>query len=862
MSSNISIIRQGIIDTTSAQKNGNGWIGHCPVPGHGKGEGDKTPSLSIGTGKDGRIILKCFAGCKYDDIVAALGIQKSDLYPASSRKKPTPITVDTLAKDKKFPVEFLQELGVSNGANGVHIEYRLVDGAQTPRQRIRNALKAKKGSIWSKGQGEIVPYGLWRLEDAQQEDRIVLCEGESDSWTLWFHDIPALGVPGANMTKCLSADYFKDIAKIYAVQEPDDGGATFVRNVAKRLNNIGWDGELLIISCSPYKDPNELHKADPDGFSDRFADILKKALLSDAQSKKEKVNTVNSLSTKTSDILLQLVTEHCELIWSSDSKGYVSFDEEGCHQTWALNSRGFHNWITKVYYDKIGKPPNKEALNDVIRTIEAFCQFGKKDIPRRVDDVHLRIAEKDGNIYLDLCNDKWESVEITPAGWRILSESPVLFRRTPGMRSLPKPIKGGNISDLLHVLNIWEDDLPLVAFWLVSTLRPGKPYPILMIVSEQGSGKSTASRMLRSFVDPHNSDLRPLPENERDLAIAANSSHLLAFDNLSNLKEKIADSLCRISTGGGFASRKLYTDEEESSFSFIRPIILNGIDDITNRPDLLDRCLLVNLKTIPEEKRMDEETLWKEYDRLQPSILGAILDGIVSALKFVQSVKLERKPRMADFAIWSTASEVGLGFSDGMFTTVYEQYRDSLIQNTISNDPIASAIHKLIQLRNEWSGTATKLMNDLKTLPRDNSGDNNNSHLPKTANALVRDLKRKATFLRESGIDIEYNRTNKARTVIIKKIPKIVTHVTPVTPNNHSVESKEDMAMTANVSMSDDSVNRYQETHSIPSQEEKPEVLPIQGDTPNSDSSDDSDDPSTIVHIEDFDEERIIQGVI
>ncbi len=277
MTSNISDTLKSIIDKTSAKPSGDGHVGHCPVPGHGKGEGDKTPSLSIGTAPDGTILLNCFAGCTFDAITAALGLKKSDLFPVSSRKNTSPISVDMLAKDKQLPVEFLRELGVSNGANNVQIEYRLANGSLAPRQRFRNARKAKNGFKWNTGKGAVVPYGLWRLEEAQQADYIVLEEGESDAWTLWYHGFPALAVPGATMTTCLSADYFKDIAKIYIVQEPDSAGAKLVKRVATRLRDTGWDGELLVINCSPHKDPNDLHKADPDNFSRSFKKIMEQA---------------------------------------------------------------------------------------------------------------------------------------------------------------------------------------------------------------------------------------------------------------------------------------------------------------------------------------------------------------------------------------------------------------------------------------------------------------------------------------------------------------------------------------------------------------------------------------------------------
>src|SRR5213592_3988221 len=54
------------------RRNGNGWLVRCPCPNHGKGRGDSSPSLSVHDGDDGRLLLRCFAGCEFLDILDAL----------------------------------------------------------------------------------------------------------------------------------------------------------------------------------------------------------------------------------------------------------------------------------------------------------------------------------------------------------------------------------------------------------------------------------------------------------------------------------------------------------------------------------------------------------------------------------------------------------------------------------------------------------------------------------------------------------------------------------------------------------------------------------------------------------------------
>src|SRR5690606_22624874 len=152
---------------------------------------------------------------------------------------------------------------------------------------------------------------------------------------------------------------------------------------------------------------------------------------------------------------------------------------------------------------------------------------------------------------------------------------------------------------------------------------PRGPYPLLALFAEQGSGKSTAGKLIRSLVDPNSAPLRSEHRDARDLMIGANNSWCLAYDNLSFVPSWLSDALCRLSTGGGFATRELYTDQDEIIFDAMRPVMLTSIEDVATRSDLLDRCLIVWLPSIPEEKRRSEEEIVVAFEQVQPQILGA-----------------------------------------------------------------------------------------------------------------------------------------------------------------------------------------------------------------------------------------------
>jgi hypothetical protein len=200
----------------------------------------------------------------------------------------------------------------------------------------------------------------------------------------------------------------------------------------------------------------------------------------------------------------------------------------------------------------------------------------------------------------------------------------------------------------------------LVIAWTLACLRNRGPYPVMVLSGEQGSAKSTFSAILRALLDPNTAPLRALPREDRDLFIAASNGHVLAFDNVSGLPAWISDTLCRLATGGGFAVRQLYSDQDEVLFDAARPVILNGIEDIVTRPDLADRAVFLMLEPIPEERRRPEQELWTAFEAQRPRILGVLLYAASKGLAMLPQTRLDKLPRMADFALWAAACETAL----------------------------------------------------------------------------------------------------------------------------------------------------------------------------------------------------------
>jgi hypothetical protein len=247
--------------------------------------------------------------------------------------------------------------------------------------------------------------------------------------------------------------------------------------------------------------------------------------------------------------------------------------------------------------------------------------------------------------------------------------------------------------------------------------------------------------------------MRAAPRDEQDLSIAAKNGWIIALDNLSSLQQWKSDALCRLSTGGGFATRQLYSDDDETIFDATRPILLNGIEDVATRPDLLDRTIILKLPQITDEKRFDEEEFWKRFEAARPQILGALMNGVASALENLSSVKLQALPRMADFAKWGAAAEPALNVPPESFINAYLKNRSKANEWALEASPVASVLISIMTKRGGRTWTVT--LKDLLDSLNEEFGDwKRPDDWPKTSRGLAGALTRCAPNLRKAGWDV------------------------------------------------------------------------------------------------------------
>jgi len=731
-----------------ARKAGREWLGRCPT------HEDRTPSLSVSTGSKGEVLMTCRAGCKTEDVVAALGLTMSDLFEP---REAGPHVVATY--------DYCDEAG--------QLLYQVC--RYEPKDfRVRRP--ANGGWVWNLNGTRRVLYRLPALLTAEPGAQVIIVEGEKDADRLaGLGLIATTSLGGAGKWR---AEYNGTLAgrDVVIVPDNDDPGRGHAQKIGASLAGLASRVRIIELPGLPLKgDASDWIGAG--GTRDALIALIEAEGSSattpgpqtDGPAPAEAADPERrSQASKVVDL-----ADDAELFRTPIGEPFVTLSVAEHRETHPVRSKAFGGWLRERYWNSFHQPVTGTAMGDAVETLAARAEFGTETHP-----VSIRIAEHAGRLYVDLADEAWQVVEISPAGWGVIDSPPVTFWRPPTMKSLPHPIRGGTLDLLRPFVNVADDDAwHLFAGYLVASFRPSGPYLVLVLHGEQGSAKSTTAKLVRLLVDPAHSPLRAEPREQQDLLIAARSNWIIAFDNVSRLQPWMSDALCRLSTGGGLGKRQLYSDLDEIVLDAQRPQVLNGITEFVNRGDLLDRAIIQEQPTIRDSSRRSESDFWHAFQAVRPAILGALLDAVVAALANEASVVLPELPRMADPTRWVTAAEPALGWPTGTFAAAYRRNRRDASALALEGALIAGPLQDLAAL-GEWQGTATELLRRLAEL----AGDEITSQRewPRNGKALTDTLKRLAPNLRAHSIEwTRLPRTGNARLHLIRPIGgRTVTAVT------------------------------------------------------------------------------------
>lgn len=481
-------------------------------------------------------------------------------------------------------------------------------------------------------------------------------------------------------------------------------------------------------------------------------------------------------------VLIRIGEQNAFLFHDEREAAHAAIGPDGERRIVAVKSDLFTKFLCGTFYKQTGKGANGEAVSTARNVLASKALF---DGPRHV--LHNRFARHEGALWVDLADQRRRAVKVTADGWTI-ETPPILFRSFKRQAPLPEPADGGDLRDLLDLVNVQsKEDGLLLLTWTALAPLGDVPRPILDLHGPQGAGKSTAAKMLRRLTDPSAAGTNHYSNKDEELALVFETNAIPYFDNITHVSARQAELTCQAVTGGGFTKRELYTDSDEVLYDFRRAIILTGINVPSIAPDLLDRFLMIGLERVRREERATESALWRAFDAAAPALFGGLLSALSGAMRRHPCIVNEdyELERMADWTLWGLAVAEDLGATPDAFLAAYRKNVGRQTEEVLEADPVARAVRELAQ-RGGFSGTPT----DLFKLLRDRAGDEAKTDAwPKRADGLGRRLNVLRSTLADVGVSVTTGRAataDRGRIVTVSLTP----HMYPGMASNASDASK------------------------------------------------------------------------
>lgn len=479
------------------------------------------------------------------------------------------------------------------------------------------------------------------------------------------------------------------------------------------------------------------------------------------------------------DSIVELVLANkAKLFHDEYNDAYVHIQKSDFSIIKRIRSRDFKIWMSYLSWEAEEKAPATESLSAAANILEAKARFEGS-----LHHLYNRVApDPDGDgLWIDMTDDRWRAIKVTPQGWSIVENPPILFRRYNHQQPLPLPERGGNIKLFQAFINVDDEANRLLLLVCALTyFLPSIPHVILILYGIQGSAKTTLFKVIRCLVDPSVVPLLSIPKDERE-RVQQLAHHWCAFyDNVGPLPRSISDTFCRAATGGGFSKRELYSDDEDVIYNFRRCVGLNSINIAAQRPDVLDRSLLIGLKHIPKDKRKTEKEFWEEFEKCKGQILCGFLDVLVNAMKLYPKIKIKTMYRMADFTKWGCAISEALGVGKESFLSAYDENVRNQTEEAAHSSPVAEVLLKFMQSKEEWEGTPSQLYSELRKTAKNMGISRAQKAWPKSPNVLSRRLNEltQAILCRnlEVNTGIKSGSTRKVRINVVPAAPTVHTH--------------------------------------------------------------------------------------
>ena len=453
-----------------------------------------------------------------------------------------------------------------------------------------------------------------------------------------------------------------------------------------------------------------------------------------------------------------------ELFDDQYGHGHAKVPVRDHHEILRLQSKPFRHWLMRHYIYQ-GRQVGQRLIRERIDLFEALASL-------EVRELHNRSAWSANHsaLFIDLANSDWKAVRVDAAGWAVTDELSVYFRRFVHQRPLPYPDRAGDLREVLDFLPPLrsEGDALLVLVWIVAALAP-MPRPILMPIGPNGSAKNTFSAFIRRLVEPSQAKLLGHVGHD-DLPLTF-YRHAVAFlDNVDALTPQESDLFCQGVTGRAIDRRRLYTDNDEFLFSFERDVILNGLRPPTNRPDLLDRTLIIELDRLTPERRRTLDRIAPLFQAARPRLFGGLLNALSQTLDLLPTIAGENLSRMADFHRYGRAAAVALGYSVEQFDAALKE-AESRQNRGASDNTLAVTLLLFIRRQRRWDGDAPTLLERLVETAKTHQICRSPEFWPDTPIGFGRHLKQLGAALAEHGLTITHERRAHERLIHLEYDP-------------------------------------------------------------------------------------------
>lgn len=448
-------------------------------------------------------------------------------------------------------------------------------------------------------------------------------------------------------------------------------------------------------------------------------------------------------------------------LFNCGGKAYCEINNNGKREIVEVKSKEFSEVLEHYAYTFNNRKEilKKSQIDHIVSVLSAKARF--EGASKKIE---IRSCLRKSAVYIDLA-DGCGQIKVTSKSWRIINPQRVKFATRP--KALPFPIPEGDEDDIaLLDKYLPKKSVKLIVAFIAHCLIAEPPFAVLAIQGEQGSGKTTVSKIIRDLVDPHEIPLTRI-NKEDNLHTNAIDNQIICIDNASDLSDRMSDTLCRITTGAGFTKRKNYSDTDEVAIQIARPFLLNGISSIISKPDLGDRSIIVNTTRLNSKRYLS--SVMSQFDADKSKIFGAILCGISGYLKHRDDIEVDSGHRLIEFLRVGIALERTYGWPEGSFMKEFDAMKRNQVLQEYDCHSLVKGICKLLQGKgNKWSGSAEELI-----LAIDDSSVSKcyskEPDFPKNVAQLGKALLQLAPLLRDIGIEFSRSRSSTRREIVLTK---------------------------------------------------------------------------------------------